>query len=307
MSKIAFSLLLAGVLLAGQGRAQSRVRQRVTVVDTLFVYDTIFVTDTIRVRKPAKKMARVEPLPARTEPTFWVISSTPGATLLTRSIMGADTVFQFKQSATMKKVSFLGVVLFAFQHLVLAQNNLSLNVGTGGYNLRSTTGLTSKTAAQLWVGGSYARDFVGGKIGLVADLNYHYLWSAEFEPQPGAVVPIYDESFKQNYHLFNVPVAVQWNTRWLSPGFGAEWYYKLSPRIAQVLTDANGVPRNTSYRVPYHGGSWFAGVEVPCSSRAKARLRYYQGFTTEYKASFGSTSFWTKMRRLEVNLSYRLR
>lgn len=315
MSKTAFFLLLAGLLLAAQGRAQSRPRQRVTVVDTVFVYDTIFVTDTIRIRKPVKKMALLAPLPTSGDSTFFqkilLFSPSHTATFLNTGIIGSDTVFQFKQSETMKKISFLGVVVLAFQQMVLAQNNLSLNVGTGGIQLHSNTGLNSRPAPQFWVGAGYKGTFAGGRASVLADLNYHFLFRSAFDASNPKADPfnfsLAQSDFNQSFHLFNVPVGVQWNSRLVRPSLGAEAYYKVSPKIPLWLTDANGLGRETSYVLSYWGASAFVGLELLLSERLNARLRYYEGLTTEQGLSSGQGNFQTKMRRLELNVAYRLR
>jgi hypothetical protein len=235
------------------------------------------------------------------------------ATFSPNVIMDSVHIFQLKHADPMKKMSFFGVLLFAFQNMVLAQHDFHLNAGGGAYMLRANTGEKTQIAPEFLAGLRYSRTVANGKIGLNADLSYHFMQASRFDSvrlSANINTWVFNEgnNFNHNYHMLNLPLSVQWNTKWFSPVAGAEFYYKISPRISQFITDQSGATVETRrYHVPYHGLSWFAGIEAPLNSRLKVGLRYFHGLTKEQTTSVNNILFATKMRRLEASACYRLR
>ncbi len=292
------------------------------VADTIFVYDTVFVTDTLRIYLPTKNMTVIHQLPTQDassglvirnagKENILIISSGMAATISTNSITDSVNIFNVEKSEAVKKLSFFGVVFFAFQNMVLAQNDFHLNFGGGMYNLTTNNSLQTPKSPQFLAGLGYSRTMAAGKISLQAELNYHFLIRSDFDNvgnlmyQPNPLRN--NEGFAQNYHLVNLPVSLQWNTKWFSPHAGLELYYKTSPKIPYVATTTSGESVSQPYYIAYHAIGWFIGFQVPISNRLRGNLNYFQGISTEYTAQFNGDQYSTKMRRLEVSLSYRLR
>jgi len=114
--------------------------------DTIFVYDTLLIVDTIRIsRSPidfkdleklsTKKLSYIEVENAYSNEKLLIFSNGQTATLSDSNIKSLNNNFNSKNSDEMKKIGFLGVMLFAFQNMVLAQNDVGVYLGGGAYNL----------------------------------------------------------------------------------------------------------------------------------------------------------------------------
>ena len=320
MKSVSCSVVAAMLFLAINATAQKQpqVMRSHPVPDTIFVYDTLFVTDTIRL---IKTVPTAENLPFRVlsslqsdqQPQKILIIS-PGfaATISKDLIISSEKNSQFKNSEKMKKIGFFGVILFAFQNIILSQNDIAINIGAGGYRLNSNySSIKTNIAPMFSTGVGYSHRFAKGNFNWNVDLNYHFMLRSDFDAAqtlPVTGTAITGENFKQNYHLFNLPVSLQWNAKWFSPLAGIEAYYKLSPRIAQTFTNsATGEIVTQKYRVPYVGASWLIGLKCPLSNRLIARFAYFRGITKEFTAQYGGSMFQTKMQRMELSLRYQLK
>jgi len=105
--------------------------------DTILVYDTLVITDTIRIsRSPidfkdleklsTTKLSYIEVKNAVSNEKLFIFSNGQTATLSDSNIKSVNNNFNSKNSDEMKKIGFLGVVLFAFQNMVLAQNDVGV-------------------------------------------------------------------------------------------------------------------------------------------------------------------------------------
>lgn len=316
MKHLLFVFLTATFFYTGTLAAQSRTSYMPASIrqDTVFKYDTVFVTDTVRVRY---KQPEMEQLPAGlllsgqegNAQKYLIISATGAATFSPIRIIDSVNNSPFKQTDSMKKIGFFGVVLFAFQHMVLAQNNISINVGGGGYRNKVNSTMSSKTAPEFLLGVGYQKDFANGKLSFNADADYHFLAESNFDAVPrynGFDIFTNDQQYS-NYHALSLPVALSWNTRWFSPGIGVEYYLKKTPLIKKEYLNNGLEPYTSEYIVVNHGVSLLASIQAPVSSRTKMRLVYAVGLLPESAGNYGGTAFQSYQHRLEMKLSYRLR
>jgi hypothetical protein len=85
-----------------------------------------------------------------------------------------------KNSESMKKLSFFGVVFFAFQAMVLAQTNYEVSIGSGIWWENGKIEYVNKPHSPLLNIGLYAkRNFSDKNIGLKSGLLYSYLFSTD--------------------------------------------------------------------------------------------------------------------------------
>lgn len=290
--------------------------------DTIFVYDTVFVTDTIKLYRPRHQSFREQLLPIPSPTCALLVRTDPGAknlwafqnfaaTFSASSIIDSSNNFYIQNYESMKKIGFFGIFLIASQNMLLSQNQISINLGSGLHNLSVNNSEKTTMAPNFFAGLGYGRPFAKGKLCLNADLNYHFLFRSDF-----GNVNSFDlsqqsfygnEDFSRNYHLLNLPVSLQWNRKRFSPGIGAEFYYKHSPKINKTFNASDGSTFTATYVVPYHGLGLVASLQTSLTSRIKVRTSYFHGLTTEHTASIAGTTYQTRMRRLEIQMGYRLK
>jgi hypothetical protein len=291
-----------------QGMAKSKLMR--TAPDTIVVYDTIFVTDTIRIFKPLKKIAQMESLPSscmKYKPfsvdtsikKILIFSRGAAATFSINGILDSVQIIHLNKSESMKKLSFWGVVLFAFQNMVLAQNNVSLQIGVGAYKLQNIDQMNVRPAADFMAGLGYSRSMGNGKMRLNIDLNYHYkLKTSAYFPEEVRLDPFMETRiarYTKPFQMINLPVSVQWNKKTISPFVGAAPYFEWT-NFDQIFTTDSGESKSFPTTVNYYGLDLFAGVEIPISHKFQARISYYRSIIETGGAS---------PKRVEAKINYR--
>jgi hypothetical protein len=292
--------------------------------DTLFVYDTVYVTDTVWLSKRQTPSPRqLAPLPSGQSATglallsadkkYLLISSDGTATFGRDSIIGIDYLSNLNNVYPMKKASFLAVMLFAMQHMVFAQNHVSLNVGTGGYRMLSNPSSPSPIAPVFSGGLGFRHNVVADKISVGAELNFHYMYRSDFDsiisvgPYAGFPHPLNDrEDFSRKPFMINIPLYLRLQTSWASPSVGAEYYYKVTPN-RYFLEDNGTVLEDERYRTAYHGASVWGGLDIALASRWTLGMAYFVGLTKEKQSAARDFTMYSKMSRGELRLKYQLR
>ena len=124
--------------------------------DTVFVYDTLFVTDTVWLPHPGKQHHRLLPTLPPLQPEGFALGSPSKtliffsgntATLANSDIIDSVNIIHLKNTDTMKKIGFFGVVFLAFQHMVLSQNHVTLNSGLA---IKARGGVLDGDVVQDW-------------------------------------------------------------------------------------------------------------------------------------------------------------
>ena len=311
-------LILVGCVINFKLTAQNRSRST-AVSDTLFVYDTIYVTDTLKVYRPdplfvlpAKSLQRELSKQNQQNTTLLIISNDFAATISGINIIDSSNILHLKNMDSMKKMNFFGVMLFAVQHMVLAQNNFSVQLGSGIFQNVASTGVSSKAAPTITGGLHYSRDFAHEKLRFTTGLEYRCLLRSDFGNQSTIDFPettfYANEKFDYAYHMFSLPVAVQWNSKWISPFVGVEGYYKKSPKISfESVNSSTGSTDKLTNIYSQTGWGVFGGVSLPFSKRAGLDIKYFQGLTKENSESIARDSYYTLPVRLDVGIRYKLR
>ncbi len=319
---IFFSIFISS-LLAQKPNSSLMARNKI-IYDTLFIYDTIFVTDTIRL----KRCNAIEQLPPSnifetnngTTQKNLIINKYFAATISVNHILLSDSNQYFltiKKFDKMKRLNFFGVVLFAFQNMVVAQNNVSLSLGGGAYNLKTSENFvrdqsrargnsTTELTGLFKIGINGERNFFKSKISIGSSLNYHFLKGADFPAYDYTGNPtVVSEGYRKNYHMISIPLFVRWNAKSVKPFSGAEFYDKITPKIAEEATSSTS--KVEYYQYVYIGASALFGFDVDLSKRIQARFVYAQGLTTEHSLQSSGNTYSTKMKRFEISLMYNLK
>ncbi len=331
-----FNLLIISTLscFAQQDKSASSL-----VRDTVFVYDTLYVTDTIFIKKPPVKRINMETLPTLSTPSlehgieladtdnFLIFSADGTATLFENSIINANNINQSEKNEAMKKLKFIGLMVFAFQNMVLAQHDIGINIGSGIHYLNSTYQNTASATDSFYQGSSFVKpslnigvnyraDLIADKLSVQTGLNYHFLPATNFDTldivQSEFSIHAFrdNEVFTENYHLFTLPVGLYFKTQRFSSGIGVEGYIKRSSTITRIYNtdDGNGniSPQEHSYTDVYAGASIFGAVQLHLSKRLDLNLKYSTGLTKELVADYNGFPFSTKMQRIDMGLRYQL-
>lgn len=108
----------------------------IVVYDTVVVFDTVFIKPNIDEKLPSK-LKSINLLQLDTinhQANLFLISSQQTATFqINHIILNENFSKNIKNSESMKKLSFFGVVFFAFQAMVLAQTNYEVSIGSGSW------------------------------------------------------------------------------------------------------------------------------------------------------------------------------
>jgi hypothetical protein len=301
------------------------------VYDTLMVYDTIFVTDTIRLLKNRAPVSALEKLPVQNillqierkneeNENFLLINKNFAATFSSNRILLSENKnnhFTTKNSDKMKKIGFFGVVFFAFQNMVVAQNNLSISLGGGAYfhqadevvydsYLRTSGTDKANLAATFNLGVNGFRNIGNTPLAIGASLQYNYLLRSDFKPYThdpkfADFINTY-EDFKKNYHMFSLPIFVQWDKWLIKPRIGAEYSLRLSPKTSSVIS--GNTTSLESFYLPFNNISALAGFDVKLSKKAKVRLTYTKGLRSEKLHQPKGSQFSVGMQRFEASILY---
>lgn len=287
------------------------------IQDTVFVYDTLYITDTIRINKSDWLIEEELPtldfsnLYQDENQHLFIFSSDKTATFSINDIIKANNNFNSLKSEKMKKVSFLSLMLVAFQTMVLAQNDISVSLGGGIHNTQTSEQIDTKFAPLFKVGVGYKRPIIRDKFLLNMELNYHLLATSQFDSvfssQPTIETVRTGTSFNRNFHLISVPVSVHLNHKLFRPGVGIEYYYKrTSPTNELILGTGQIIQLEDKSFTEFHGLSVVVGLQIPISERLNIDLKYARGVTNEEISSNNNGIFTTKMQRAEIGIKYRL-
>lgn len=306
MKKLFFFYVMSSMWLSLAAQRGASNRSPVIVADTIFVYDTVYVTDTIHMDQSV-----VTPLPLTGYgQKYLVISDGFAATIIPSSIITSVPFSQIQYTEVMKKTGFIGVLLFALQHLAPAQGTFSFHTGLSGYNHRANANLRSQSAAAFHIGAGYRHTLRNSPLSFNTQLSYYFMLPAAFPPADplSCYTPtFYQEEYQTHVHQFAIPVGIQWQAKWFAVSAGVEYSYQLTGKLENVVSDANGIPQIFSYRIPQHSGSWYAGLQSALTARSQLRLTCYRGFTSNYLWQTGGGGAYVKTNRLEGSVHYYLR
>jgi hypothetical protein len=298
------------------------------VFDTLVVYDTLFITDTVKIIKNRPPVSAIEQLPLSNilvqvenweEKKILILNEDFAATFSKGRILVVDKnnhSFTNQKSTTMKKIGFFGVLFFAFQNMVAAQNNISVGLGGGFYQIATTLsspnptygGSVNKTSpsALYKIGVNGEKAFAKGKFSVVASLNYAFQTKTSYSPTPILAGGSYADGYDKNYHSLSIPLAFRLNIPWIKPLVGVESYFRKTPVEYTTVTDpVTGKSAREGSLTAYFGAGLLAGCDIPLGSRLNTRLTYCKGLTYERKAQYGtSDQLKSRLNKTEIALFY---
>lgn len=277
--------------------------------ETLTVYDTVFVYDTIRAVEP-EKLNPIEPKgadysvlhldTAGNKAILLIISGNKTATIPINGIILNENI---KNLNSMKKLSFVGVVLFAFQSMVMAQTNYGITVGGGAWWAKCNEPITSVNYTPTLKAGVFFEHSLSNNVFLKTGLNYNYLtnnYSYKATVDTLNWVGVGDEASATAYHQFSIPLQFGYAIGKIKPYLGIEYSYRISESWLNQSINSFGL---------------LGGINYAISDKVTLGINYYHGLTKDYEYSgpilnpvtserMGEYNNHWKSSRLEFSLFY---
>lgn len=320
-NKFRFIILLFLSFLAFNVNGQNEMSitsDTIYIYETEIVYDTIFVIDTIDLRatKPLELLDFIERNPfaisallidtAKRNANLLLVSKNYSATIPINNIILNE---HNKNLESMKKLNFLGVILFATQSMLFAQSDFGISVGGGMWWAKANSNLNtllnpsyfykpieSSKLSAIYSAGLYWEKPVIKRFVFLAEINYNYLSNAAYENQiatriynattpPSAWTTVFYEQVgcEMNYHQFSIPLQIGYRLGKITPLAGVEYSYKISSNM-----------RNANNRF-----SALVGVKYKFSDKISLKLSYNHGLTYDYKVN-GNIYHYSSTDRYDV-------
>lgn len=123
-------LILLVLILLASTKLSSAQSDTIYVYDDVIVYDTVVVYDTVYVDPKPDFISIVKMDTTNGLANLLMISKNKTATIPVDRIILIENI---KNSESMKKLTFLGVVFFAFKSIVIAQNSYDISLNNGAW------------------------------------------------------------------------------------------------------------------------------------------------------------------------------
>lgn len=291
-------LVLVGACLYSQAIAQTDtvyIYEDVIVYDTIMVYDTVFVKPDIIEISPIK-LKSINLLQLDTikhQANLWLISGQQSATFpINCIILDENFSKNIKNSESMKKLSFFGVVFFAFQAMVLAQTNYEVTLSSGIWWENGKLEYVDKPYSPLLNVGLYAkRNFTDKSFGLKTGLSYSYLLctgSYEFDgttgfwySQEGYEFEDLNIHYGSGLHNISVPLLLYYDKSKIQPFIGLNYNYLVSGPLENTY--------GSRYYANSHNLGANIGIGYSFSKNISFNLEYKHNLTYDYGESiYGS-------------------
>ncbi len=288
---IVYVLLTCSVFVAGQELTSSDIKDTLFIYETVTVYDTVYVYDTIRTPgNPSIKAIEPEEIETRMlkpgmlhdQASLLIISGNRAATIPINSIILPENI---KNLERMKKLSFFGVVLFAFQNMVLAQADFGISAGGGAWWTRCNYSGAETGYSPTVNLGTYLQLPIGNHIQVSTGVNYNYLSNnSGYKTEIGTtisngefyyanVIYLGDGEAASRYHQLSVPLQIGYRFGKITPLVGFECSYRVSESWLNTNFSSYGL---------------LGGLQYKLTDRFSVTLNYYNGLTKdyEYKGAF---------------------
>lgn len=281
--------------------------------DTIYVYEEVVVYDTVVSYDTHVVKPRVNPIKHIQPKTISLLqldTITKSANLLLISDQQTATISinhiildeninkNLKDSESMKKLNFFGVVLFAFQTMVLAQTDFEISLGGGIWWENGNPKTVDIPCSPMTQVGFYLkRNLTNSNVGLKTGLKYGYLFSQheyknhykyrfyykEYhyrtgEPEfVGQFVEFEDLNLRygSDFHHLSIPLLFYYNKYKLKPVVGLNYNYM-----------ATGFQENT-YNTKHFTQSQNVGINAGINYNIFKNISLYLEYTHNLFYDYG--------------------
>ncbi|MCP4552028.1 MAG: porin family protein [Bacteroidetes bacterium] len=294
MSKIRhISLILFGICIFFRANAQTDtiyVYEDVVIYDTVVVYDTVFIRPDINNILPLElksiNLLQLDTINHQTN--LLLISDQQTATFpINHIILDENFSKNIKNSESMKKLSFFGVVFFAFQAMVLAQTNYEISVGSGIWWENGNLDYVDKPYTPLLNVGVFAKkNFADKHFNLKTGFEYSYLLGSDDYKFDGTIGIWHSENgsefenINSNYgagqHNISIPILIYFDRSRVQPFLGLNYNY-LATRM------------QTSTAGKYFSGSHNIGLNLGLGFRISELFSINMEYKHNLTSDFGQS------------------
>ncbi len=291
------------------------------VRDTIYVYDTVRTYETIIVKARPKvpnqlsglKYAILSVDSVATNGELWLFFADSSATIPVNGIILSEN---YKNSKSMKKITFLSLMLVALQQMVLSQTEFGIDAGTMVL-LKNHQSVFNAPVTDLGVKiEGFARHKLGQNYALRIGLGFGIInGKAESNQFKSEILDnSYDHHFlvnRSNFNVFTMPVILSRPGGRINPFFGLRYNYRFSQK---KLEDVDGFMfggnPGEKYAISMSYFSGLAGVGINILPKVSLLLEYSYGlyspnyvFTSNTSKVFVSNDQ-LKNHLLNVSLAY---
>lgn len=237
---IVLTILLFSSYISVKGQSDTiYVFEEVVVYDTVYIFDTIFIKPVVNELFSIKpKFINVLQLDTvNIHANLLQIFNQQAATFpINHIILNENFSRNIKKSESMKKLSFFGVVLFAFQSMVLAQTNYEISLGSGVWWESGKMKYVDKPISTSLNATILAIHNFGAKnFGFKTGIEYSYLFSnSEYKfdgsigvwhTMDGSEFDDINSHYGDGLHNVTIPFLVYSNKYRIMPYLGVNYNY----------------------------------------------------------------------------------
>lgn len=262
--------------------------ENIVVYDTVVVYDTILIKPDIDNILPLKlKPISVLQLDTiKHQANLLLISDQETATFpINHIILDENINKNIKNLESMKKLSFFGLVFFAFQAMVLAQTNYEVSIGSGIWWENGNLEYVNKPYSPLINAGVYAkRNFTDKSFGLKTGVEYSYLLGSNdykfdgttdtWHSENGSEFEYLNSNYGAGLHNISIPILIYFDKYRVYPFLGVNYNYLATG----MQTSTNG----TKYFSDSHNIGLNLGIGFKLNELFFINMEYKYNLTYDY-------------------------
>ncbi|MBN2484853.1 MAG: outer membrane beta-barrel protein [Bacteroidales bacterium] len=266
------------------GQNQFIHNDTIYIYEEVVVYDTVYVFDTIWAADAKDSFNFIKPiyfnalqLKTTGKPVeLLIISGTKAATFPTNGIILNRNINNIE---SMKKLNFLGVVLFAFNSMVIAQAGYGISGGGGTWWAACNKPIVSPAYSPAFNLGAFFDLPLHKRLVARGELNYRFMknnysykasvydicWET---PSTNLCGIVGDAESASDYHQVSLPVTFGYKLNRFVPYTGFEYNYRISEKWLDKKINSFGLKLGLSYAF---------------TNKISLVLDYYKGFTKDYE------------------------
>ncbi len=259
--------------------------------DTIFIYEEIIVYDTIVVYDTIpKSIENIKQIRQNTEfikgekAKLLLFYDNKAATIsLDNIILNENQFLLIKNSESMKKLSFMGLLFFAFNSMVLSQTDYQIALNSGAWYQQGQLCYVKKPISPLLGIGFYAEKGIGNRdFAIKTGVDYSYLISSKPFEFDGTIGVWHSEEndfsrlnqiYGNGLHNFSIPLLLKYRKYKVSPSIGVNYNYLQSKATSET---------NFVYESSTHNFGLNYGVSASLNSSLSVNLEYRHNLTADY-------------------------
>lgn len=170
----------------------------------------------------------------------------------------------------------------------IAQLDYGVSLGCKTHRIKTNySGIETHFSPGIAVGGFVRTSFLRNMFSFEISANYAYLFqnkTYELKNEPTVLTRLYHKHinnivFPSNYSDVYVPIILTFNSKYVRPFAGFEFYYKYTAQYE--FENEHGIPETA--RTTMSGNAIYMGFDVKITRQIYIRANYSHGLTQDYK------------------------